>query len=162
MTARAALAILALGACGDNAAPRDAGAPDASDACTATFSGNFAEMSSGQLCATLAEDGTLAVAVPSMTLSPPLKLTVDLGASPSRGHYSSDAVASWSARGVQAIGNGVCVYNAGSQAVPTGELELDLEAIQPVHGTLQLTLYVLAFPGTDCGVADTESVVVRF
>ncbi len=168
MTARGALVVaVALAGCGDNV-KRD-GLADASAGCTATFGGNFAETSSSDACASVAVDGagdaTLALTIPTTTLPPSLKVTIDLGASPSPGSYSSDTVTSWSARGVQDVGNGVCLYSAGTTAVPTGSFALQLTGVAAggeLHGTLMLTIYVLAFPGTDCGSGDIETVSIAF
>jgi hypothetical protein len=56
------------------------------------------------------------------------------------------------------------VYNAGNAAVPTGDfaLQIDVAAAGVIHGSLRLTMYVLAFPGTDCGAEDTEAVNIQF
>lgn len=150
-------------ACGDNARP--AVTADAAGGCTATFTGNFGESSAAPTCATITtgsgSDTTLELAIPSQMLPPSVTVDVDLGATPSPGHYSSATVSSWTARGVQHVGNGVCLYNGGSTAVPTGSFELDLASIAG-HGTLTTTLYVLAFPATECGAGDVEMIHVGF
>lgn len=159
MTRRWAL-LIAFAGCGDNIAPTDA-AP-AALACTATFTGNFALQTTADSCAMLAS-GSLQLTIPAMPLRDPLNASFDLGASPSPGAYSPDSVGSWTARGVQQVGNGVCVYNAGATAVPTGSFTLQLDAVDPAaHGSLQLVMYVLAYPGTTCGTADTEQLDLQF
>ncbi len=167
MTARAAL-VLVLAGCGDNLS---GSTRDAAVACAATFSGNFAETATADSCAmlvgpTTTDDATLQLAVPTTTLPPSVMVTIDLGASPSLGTYSPETVASWVARGVQHVGNGVCVYNAGSSAVPTGSFELRLDALDAAsgsaHGELALVLTVLGYPETDCGEVDTEQIDLRF
>lgn len=162
---RRALLLLAVGACGDNLAT-DAGAPDATVTCAATFSGNFAETSAASRCAAVDPDGTLALTIPSQTLPPSLDATIDLGASPSAGAYSSEVVSSWSARGIETVGSSVCLYNAGASAVPPGDFALRLDQIDTAagvaHGAITMTIYVLPFPGTDCGDGDVEHVAVEF
>ena len=159
---------IALAACGDNAAERDA-----SVACSATFSGNFAEFSSADQCATLAAggsgssaDATLALTIPTSTLTPAVKMKIDFGPSVSDGSYSSETVSSWTAQGLRDVGQGACAYNGGATAVPTGDFALHVDSVDAatgsIHGAIAITLYVLAFPGTDCGDGDTERVDVRF
>jgi hypothetical protein len=167
---RATLLVLVLAACGDNDAVRDAGAADASTACAVMFSGNFVETSSADSCSTVmvdaVGDATLALTIPTMALSSPLNASIDLGTSPSTGEYSSELVATWRARGVKYIGTGYCVYEAGMDVVPSGFFMLHLGALDvsagTAHGELELTAYVLALPGIDCGSEDTEQLHVRF
>jgi hypothetical protein len=151
--------LLVLAACGDNVV-----VVDATTTCTADFSGNFAESSSGIASCPVLARGDLQVDVPVATLDTSLAIAIELG-TPSPGKYSHLTVASWSANALQRIGSGACAYSAGSAAVPSGSFELALAAIEPPatpHGTLALTLAVLTTPGTDCGDADTELVVLRF
>lgn len=166
-----ALALLALAACGDNrAVAPDAATPDASLACSARYTGNFAEDARGDACATVTrgDDGhlTLALAIPTVTLAPAVDATIDLGLAPSAGAYGPASVVAWSARGVRLVGDGACVYNGGTAAVPTGAFALELEDFdgpaRRAHGTLALELAVLAYPSTDCGAGDTEHVTARF
>jgi hypothetical protein len=163
VTARAAL-VLALIGCGDNHTPT-VDAPPPAIPCVATFSGNFAETANADSCAMLAS-GTLDLAIPTTTLAPSVMASFDLGASPSPGTYSPETVPTWSARGVQRIGGGACLYAAGNAAVPTGRFELVLDAVDlaagSAHGTLSLTQFVLAFAGTDCGASDTEQIDLQF
>ena len=152
---------IALAGCGSTAAAIDA-APDASTRCTAVFSGNFAETSVSDGCATtgMAENGdvTLVLMVPSTTLATSVAGLFDLGPAPTPGHYSQRTVTTWRVRAPQRIGDGTCLYAAGSMQVPQGSFDLMLTEIDAagVHGTLDLTQYVLGFPGTDCGDSQTE------
>ncbi len=156
--------LLALAACGDNlAAPIDAGvaAPDARAVCAATFTGNFADSSTSPHCASLTA-GTLALALPIRTLADTLPVQIELGATPSPGFYSSETIATWSARVGVIVGVGACIYNAGSAAVPPGDFQLTLGSVDDPHGTLALAMPLLASPGTDCGDGDVETVSVAF
>jgi hypothetical protein len=156
--------LIAFAACGDNTAGPST-TPDAFTGCSATFSGNFAETSTADQCATMT-DAKLELMIPTTTLAAAVKVDIDLGSSVSVGSYSSDSVASWTARGVVYVGDLVCVYSAGATAVPTGDFALHVASVDAVsasvHGSLMMTIYVLAFPGTDCGDGDTERVDLRF
>ena len=168
-----AIALLAVAACGDNlsvrpdaAAARDTAPDGAAAACTAHFSGNFSELATtAATCATLGSDGSsdtlLELAIPSATLGSDVAIAIDLGVAPAgSGAYSSESVAAWSARAVQVVGIGACVYNAGATAIPPGNFALTLASL--AHGSLSLTMWVLAYPGTDCGTGDTEQLDVEF
>jgi hypothetical protein len=160
---RAGLALaIVLAACGDNTAPHADAAPAG---CVAVFTGNFTETSSPDACATVAS-GSLQLMVPTTTLGTTLAATFALGEAPTSGTYAPETIAAWAARADQRIGNGICVYSAGSAVVPHGSFELQLDAIDAAagtaHGTLALVQYVLVFPSTECGQADTEHVDVRF
>ncbi len=165
-----ALVLIALAACGDNAGkPVDAPGPDAATGCTATFTGNFAETGVFATCAMVAAgmpDATLTFTVPTVTLGTSFAVTIDLGPAPSAGEYSSETVATWSARAVERVGDGPCLYNAGNTAVPHGSFDLELDALDVAsntsHGMLALTVYVLAFPSIACGTGDTEMLALRF
>jgi len=154
--------LVAAALAGCTAAP--APAPDAAivvDTCTATFTGNFSEAStSASNCPTL-DDTTFAVSLSTQALGKPLVISVDLGAMPSAGIYTPETVASWNARAVQPIGQGVCIYSAGNDVIPHGGFTLELDETTR-HGAFTSTEYVLAFPETDCGDNDTESVQVAF
>ena len=151
---KAAACLLVLAACGDNTPPP----PDARADCTATFTGNFSDTSTMPGCAMLAGT-TLTFAIPTQALDAPLAITIQLP-STSPGPTSSELVADWKARGAHHIGNGFCIYQAGATSVPSGYFTLTLD--DDTHGTLELTAYVLEFPGTDCGAGDTESLRVAF
>ena len=168
---RALLLLIALAACGSQAAKPDAPPPiDAAIPCTAHFSGNFSEDSTADACAMIThtvsapDHATLTLMVPSMTLGTSVAGTFDLGTAPSLGLYSSRTVETWRMRAAQRVGEGTCLYAAGSSEVPQGSFELQLTALADpeVHGTLDLTQFILGFPSTDCGDADTEMVTVSF
>jgi len=171
LIASAALAgLAALAGCGgSHAAPPDV-APDAAPACTATFSGNFAEVDAAATCASIVvdaqHDASLELALPVAALDAKLVVSIALGTAPAPGQISSDTVALWSAVATEHVGSGSCRYSAGASAVPPGSFALALAAIDvaagTAHGTLALTLYVLTAPGTDCGPSDTEQVTLAF
>ena len=154
--------VIAIALAGCTAAP--APAPDAAivvHTCTASFTGNFAEASTSEANCPTMTDTTFALSLMTQALGAPIVITVDLGAMPSVGTYTPETVPSWSARGVQPIGQGVCVYSAGTDVVPHGDFALELDATTR-HGTFTSTEYVLEFPTTDCGDNDTESLRVSF
>jgi hypothetical protein len=154
--------LLALVACGGTSAATsdDARCGDAAvcgNACEASFSGNFAELSySAASCPTLGSD--LAFSIPSTTIGSDLAVSIAIGGP---GTYSSETVATWTAVAARSIGDGGCVYSAGSDIVPTGSFTLDLANATP-HGTLDLVLYVHALQASDCGTASNEAVEVVF
>jgi hypothetical protein len=153
--------LLALVACGGGSATAaDARCGDAAvcgSACEASFTGNFAETSySAANCPTLGSD--LAFAIPSTTIGSDLAVSIAIGGP---GTYSSETVATWTAIAARSIGDGGCVYSAGSDIVPTGSFTLDLASASP-HGTLDLVLYVHALQASDCGTASNEAVEVVF
>ena len=163
---RIAVLLAACGCSGGGAAP-DA-APDASTICTAVFTGNFDETSVSDRCATLgiAETGEveLTLMVPAHALDTTMLGVFDLGAAPTPGAYSSRTVSFWRMRAVQRIGDGNCVYAAGTQQVPQGSFELQLTSASTdaMHGTLELTQFILGFPATDCGDGETEQLSLAF
>jgi len=162
--------LLLLAACGSPAAKPDAPPLDAAIPCVAHFSGNFTEDATAASCAMIThtvsapDHFTLALAVPSVTLGTSLVGSFDLGTAPSLGLYSSRTLEQWRARAAQRVGEGTCLYAAGSMEVPQGNFELELtELADPsVHGTLDLTQFILGFPSTNCGTVDTEIVTVTF
>lgn len=162
--------LLMLAACGSPAAKPDAPPLDAAIPCVAHFSGNFTEDSIADSCAmithtvTAPDHFTLALSIPSVTLGTNLAGTFDLGTAPSLGLYSSRTVEQWRIRAAQRVGEGTCLYAAGSMEVPQGNFDLELTTLADptVHGTLDLTQFILGFPSTDCGDADTEMVTVTF
>ncbi len=159
--------------CGDNEAAGDAmrGIDAAAARCTATFSGNFSETSSGGSdCPMVATDPasgdvTLAFDVPSTTLAAPLAIAFDLGATPAPGVYSPEIVSDWTALVTSSVDSS-CVYSAGSDAVPNGSFTLTLVSIdagaRTAHGSLMLDEYLHAFVLTDCGPVPTEDVELVF
>jgi hypothetical protein len=138
----------------------DAGLDAAPAPCTAQFTGNFIETSMATANCPTFDSGTLAFAVPVAALSATLDVSVQLG-TPTPGTYSSAGATAWSARAVQLIGNGICLYSAGDSVVPHGEMMLTLDSLAP-HGMLTVTQYVLVYPDTDCGDGDTEQAVLTF
>ncbi len=97
-----------------------------------------------------------------------VKVSIDLGASPAVGSFSSENVASWSLTAVSTNGES-CVYSAGTESVPVGSFTLTLKSVDvasggtgQAHGTLALTAYVHAPPNADCGAGDTEDIVFDF
>lgn len=159
--------LLLLAACGGSSGTPDA-APDASTRCTAVFVGNFNETSTSDGCAVAgtAENGDvqLTLTVPSQTLSGPMVGTFDLGTAATPGAYSSRTVAFWRMRAAQRIGEGSCLYAAGTLQVPQGSFDLQLTSLdaETMHGTLDLTEFILGFPSTDCGDTDTEHLSLTF
>jgi hypothetical protein len=159
-----------LAACGSPAAKPDAPPLDAALPCVAQFTGNFTESSTAPSCAMIThtvsapDHFTLALTVPSVTLGTSLVGSFDLGTAPSLGLYSSRTLEQWRARAAQRVGEGTCLYAAGSLEVPQGNFELQLTALADpdVHGTLDLTQFILGFPSTNCGTVDTEMVTVSF
>jgi hypothetical protein len=142
-----------------------------SSPCQADLSGNFsASSSASSACGTLsqAEDGwTLGFQVPLGAKAGTLRASIDLGQSPSTGTLSSETVATWSA----SIANeSDCLYSAASDGVPNGSFTLELSALEgtdgqgspSAHGRLDVTQYLHAPPGVDCGRGDTENVAIRF
>lgn len=163
--------LVVLAACGGGhtVAP-DAPPPDAAIPCMAHFSGNFTEASTPASCAMIThtvaapDHATLTLTVPTTTLGTSLAGTFDLGTAPSPGLYSSRTVATWRVRAAERVGEGTCLYAAGALEVPQGNFELTVtELADPdIHGTLDLTQFILGFPSTDCGDSDTETVTVTF
>ncbi|HEX4423492.1 MAG TPA: hypothetical protein VH165_36535 [Kofleriaceae bacterium] len=168
------VALAGLAACGDNfAAPDvaavsiDAPAVAVAPPCKAVFSDNFVETWSGPTgCATLAVNGdtTLGLSIPSQTLGVPFAISIDLGAAPGTGTYTSETLTTpWSVDALHEFDMTSCLYHAGTAAVPPGTFKLELDAVEPTaHGTLELELYVLARPYTYCGETSTEHMVVTF
>ncbi|HEY0482167.1 MAG TPA: hypothetical protein VGD37_31825 [Kofleriaceae bacterium] len=167
-----AAAALALAACGDNqTAPGDAaelGGIPVEVPCTAAFTENFAETWTGPVnCAAVdAADGhtTLRLAIPSRTIRAPFEISLDLGAAPAPGTYSSQTLATpWSADALHELDMTSCLYHAGTAAVPPGTFTLALDAIGTrAHGKLDVVLYVLARPYTYCGETNIEHLAVTF
>ena len=152
-------AILLLGACGGGSAAPDGGPRDAPAACTATWSGNFAETATAEPCATIAGT-TLTVEVPSTTLGSAMPATIELGAA-AAGTYSSSTVASWSASATRQVVNNTCIYQAGSTFTPPGVFTLTLSDTTP-HGMLVVDQAVLAAAFSICGDPLTEHLEVTF
>lgn len=149
-------ALLALAACGDNRAP--AADATATIECAAAFTGNYTESQHGSADCAALTDGNLVAHVPVMTLSQMLEVSIAIGDSPSVGRLSSETISTWSAN-VDAH----CTYRAGNTVVPTGNFVLTLDSVDPLHGTLAVTQYLLMYPGIPyCGDGDTELVTLTF
>jgi hypothetical protein len=174
--------LIALAACdgAHDVAPDAPTCPDAGPACTnaciATLSGNldWSGESAGN-CAQVgpgsaAGDTALAFSLASPWLDAPLAISIDLGAAPSPGMFSSETSANWSAlgsRSAPASGSdvaGECIYSAGAQAVPAGSFAMTLTSIDDsaAHGELRIVQYVQAQAQVDCGAGDNETIDVQF
>jgi hypothetical protein len=131
--------------------------------CIASWTGNFRDGSRAAAnCAHLAPE--LALELQSPVIGSPLVISIDLGAAPSAGMFSSETVATWSAVQARSIGNGACVYSAGDMVVPTGSFTLELASVDgdAPHGHITIVQYVHAVEDTVCGTADTETVDAVF
>ncbi len=167
--ARVAVVALVAACGGHDAAVVDA-APDTAPApaCTAVFRDNFAETWAGPVdCAEVGTaDGhtTLAFTIPSRTIETDVAIAIDLGAAPTAGTYTAESlVTPWSAHARHDFEMTVCVYHAGTAAVPPGTFTLALDtAGEHPHGRLDLQLAVLSRPYTYCGETNTERLTVVF
>ncbi|MEO6772420.1 MAG: hypothetical protein ABI467_05285 [Kofleriaceae bacterium] len=155
---------LACGCGGDPARAPDAAVnanPDgfvALVACTATFTGNFAEVATTAAACATATGAQLVVTVPSTNLIAPLAITLASATGP--GDYSSETAAAWSAAATRMIGHDTCVLDAGDQVVPHGSFTLHLTTTD--HGTLELDQPVRATMFSACGSPLAEHVEVVF
>src|SRR5262249_43455236 len=139
--------VVVLAGCGGGGPTADAPS-DTTLACSVELTGNFSESArSAAACPTLVPDANnhqiLTFSVPSTTLATSFAITLDLGAAPTPGTYSSETVTTWSALAIEEIGNGECIFQAGATAVPTGSFTLALDSTAP-HGTVRILHYVLA------------------
>ena len=167
MTRGALLALLAACGGGGHAHPPDA---PVDAGCTATFSGNFADSSSGPSdCPTLGAGSAateLDFTVASMQLESGLAIAIDLGSAPAVGAYSSETVSSWSATAMRDVKTGKCALNAGTDAAPQGAFQLSLSAFDPaggvIHGTATVQEPVHAIQFAACGDDLTEVIEVAF
>ena len=161
----ASLALAALFAAGCSGSSTSPGTADGG--CQATFAGNFAETDRVEGCAAVGvqtdggSDTWLSLTVTSSRFDRPESIAIDLGAAPEVGSASSESVSDWSAVAIQASG---CELSAGTASVPVGSFTLALSSVDATsaHGTLQLTQYIQAPPGTDCGAGDTETLTLDF
>lgn len=134
-----------LGACGP-----------APTVCTAAFSGNFFDASSGA-CPTL--DGTtFRFRADAPAVNSALVAMIALGDVPASA-TSQTATGDWSAVLTREPG---CVYTAGRGATPPGTYVLTLSSTVPLHGSLVLEQVVHALPMADCGRGDLETVRLQF
>lgn len=151
-------------ACGSpGAATPDAGPPDVQvqAACTATWSGNFADVATAATPCAAMTGSTLAITAPSSLLMMPLPISVELAA-PVAGSYTPSNVTAWSASEVRMIVGNSCAFEAGSTVAPHGDFTLTLADAAAPHGTLALDLTVLAETASTCGTPLTEHLELAF
>jgi hypothetical protein len=132
--------------------------PDALVACTATFTGNFAEVATTATACATATATQLALTVPSTNLIAPLAIT--LAITPAPGDFSSETTMAWSAIATRMVTHDTCVLDAGDQVVPHGSFTLHLTGAD--HGTLELDQPVRATMFSACGSPLAEHVEVAF
>lgn len=128
-------------------------------ACTATWTGNVAEVATADVACARVDGQTFTAQVPTTLLAAPLAVTIDLGTTLADGAFASATVPSYEATGVRGVEAKQCTYTAGSAAAPHGDFTLH---IAEGHGTLALDLAVLADPFTACGAPLTASVALAF
>jgi hypothetical protein len=156
-----ALAIASACGCGIDpvhAPDAAAGPPDAFVACTATFTGNFADLATTATACATATGSQLVLTVPSTGLLAPLSVTLAIAAAP--GDFSSETTTVWSAIATRMVGHDTCVLDAGDQVVPHGSFTLHLTGAD--HGTLELDQPVRATMFSACGSPLAEHVEVAF
>ena len=131
--------------------------------CSAIFSGNFSDFSSGKpVCPKLQRAGPdwkLTFEVTAAVALTRLGAGIDLGPNPTPGTVSSQGAGEWSATSTREPG---CVYAAGTRAVPAGRFTLVLDSVDAPHGSLTLIQGVHALDGVDCGPGDQQRVDVEF
>ena len=151
-----------LAACGGDSAPCAEGTV-CNGACAVTFTGNFDETSRAAASCphVVADPGSgdqlFVVGIYSPKLRAQLAISIDLGAAPRAGMYTPETSGAWHAAVAANAADSDCEYSAGSTAVPTGTFTLSLDAVAPLHGTLQILQFVQAAAGTPCGPGHTES-----
>ncbi len=146
---------LACAACSSDANSSTDAAIDATAACRAVFTGNFAEVAMADSCATI-EGGMFALSIATTSLDAGLVVMIPL----TGGSASSQTTTGWSATATRTVDHLHCVLDAGDGVVPHGSFELALTAA--VHGTLVLDQPVRAEALADCGDPLTEHVEVAF
>lgn len=161
MTARALAYAMLAAACGGGSAAPDGSPHDAPAACTATWSGNFAEVSSTATPCAMIANATLSFAAPSMRLPTALPISITL-ASAVAGSYTSESVTGWSATETMTVVGNSCIYQAGSGVAPHGDFTLALTDATAPHGTLDLDMAVLATQFSTCGSPLTETLELVF
>ena len=118
----------------------------------------------------VADDLSLDVEIPIAVVQTSIGDTIDLGATPTVGVFSSETTALNGAHSrSRACMTGACIYNAGMNAIPQGSFTLTLDALDGAtgHGTLDIVQYVLRYVDeqgheSDCGPDDTESLELVF
>lgn len=129
--------------------------------CTATFSGNFADASTGS-CPSLEPLGAgflFRFEAQAPAVNSTLRGSIELAGPVPSTSSSQAAILDWSAVLTREPG---CVTAAGKGAVPAGTFQLRLDVTEPPHGTLELTAYVHALPMADCGRGDVETLRLEF
>jgi hypothetical protein len=150
-----------LAACGGGSAAPDGPPADGPAACTAMWSGNFAEVdSTATPCASIA-DATITISAPTTRLPMPLPISITL-ASAVAGSYTSESVTAWSASETMTVVGNSCIYEAGSAVAPHGDFTLALADASAPHGTLDLDMAVLAAAFSTCGSPLTETLELTF
>ena len=126
--------------------------------CTAAFSGNFADSSSGNCPVLEPVDGgtVLRFRADAPSVNSSLSGSIALGGTTPSTLSSQTATGDWSAVLTREPG---CLYLLGRDAVPAGTFSLTLD---PPHGTLELHAYVHALPMADCGRGDVETIRFDF
>jgi hypothetical protein len=155
------IALAMLGCGGGHATSPDASPPDAFAACTATWTGNFAETVTTTTPCSAMSRTTLAIQAPTTRLAMPLPISIALPAAIA-GTYSSDTIASWGAMESMTVVGDTCIFEAGSAAAPHGDFTLTLADATAPHGSLTLDLAVLAEEFSVCGSPLTETLELTF
>ncbi|HEY1548031.1 MAG TPA: hypothetical protein VGG28_09425 [Kofleriaceae bacterium] len=159
---RVVATMIALAGCGgDHAATVDAAPPDAFAACTATWTGNFAETVTTATPCSAMSGTTLAIQAPTTRLATALPISIALPAAIA-GTYTSDTIGSWSALESMTIVGDTCIFEAGSALAPHGDFTLTLADAAAPHGSLALDMVVLAEEFSVCGSPLTETLELTF
>ena len=154
--------VIALICCGGGHSSSDDAAPtDAFAACTAVWTGNFAETVTTTTPCGAMSGTTLAIQAPTTRLAMPLPISIELPAAIA-GTYTSDTIASWSAIESMTVVGDTCIFEAGSALAPHGDFTLTLADATAPHGSLALDLAVLAEEFSVCGSPLTESLELTF
>lgn len=131
--------------------------------CQVTFSGNYDETQAVPECAHITHGTLLELTVPSTTIHTDYAISIDFGATPVPGTYTTQTVAGWASLATEEVSlTGECLFSAGNTAVPNGSFTLALDGVSPPSGQLTIVHYVLALPMTTCGAGDTETVDIHF
>jgi hypothetical protein len=155
------IAMAMLGCGGGHSTSPDAAPPDAFAACTATWTGNFAETVATTTPCSAMSGTTLAIQAPTTRLAMPLPISIALPAAIA-GTYSSDTIGSWGAMESMTVVGDTCIFDAGSAAAPHGDFTLTLADATAPHGSLTLDLAVLAEEFSVCGSPLTETLELTF
>lgn len=110
-------------------------------------------------------DGGWTLAMQIAGASAKENVSIDLGATPSPGVYTSDNIQTWSVAGASTQG---CVFSAGNESVPTGSFKLKLTRVDTdadasaAHGVIDAIQAVQAPVGSTCAPGDFEEVEIVF